>query len=73
MSAAVAADATPNLMVTATASVVAYVVGATLNSLPRYTVEAPPLPPVVSVGGKGMAVADDEGNFVVGGVRTLIT
>ena len=58
---------TPNLMVAAAAAVAAYVVEAELNPLPSHTVVAPPLPPSIAMGEKVMAVADDEGKFVMGG------
>ena len=42
--------------------------GGALTPPPSHAVAAPHSPPVIDMGGKGMAVADDEGNFLVGEV-----
>ena len=65
--AAVVATTTPNLMVTATAVVVANVVEAVLNPPPIHAVAALHYPPIIATGRKGLSVADNEGHFFVGG------
>ena len=67
--AAVASAVLPNLMVAAAAEVVDNVVEEVFNPPPIHVMAAHPSPSVIAMIKKGMAVADDEGNFVVGGCK----